>query len=796
MIVVSKFLNCEEKEDLFRFVVELTRKSLDLKQTKQSVVDAIGKAFEADRCFFIENSEVTDAYIDVEYEYLSNEELKSYKGLDINDKFPNFAKQLRLGKLLIYKKNSVVIGDTELDMQKDFTYSLEKSVLESFNVIYSIAFPLFYGEKYLGVLVLEYLSEFKGDIDNYIEILTTLVDQLAIGIFQANLFEKVKQTSQREKLLAEILAKSISTLEISQIYTIIGDICSTVDADRCFLFDLDCGVKSNNIVDSGYEYLKNDKIKSIRSYNFDHEVSEKFINLFRNKGTLVVFDIDKIREGLDQNDKIITDYADALDIKKCVAIPLFYKCVLESVLLIEYVEDEHELDADNLNFLRVLGNQMNMVYNQIRFYRDTQKNAEREALLRQVFESMRSSLDIKVVKKSIVTQVAKTIGSDICSILNYNQVDSSFSIDEFSEYRSGDNVLSLVDFDFSHPGMTWFKEAFKKRQEVNYVYMDQLLVEQNLQSSSEAELVKEYEIKSTYNIPIYYHYILFGYLAINYTKKHTILSEDDLEFLRIIADQAGTALYQASLYQQIQQQAEREKISRNIIEILRSSMDKDIIKKLFVKNIGKFFGADRVFFSEYNSESNVYAPVDDDSEFLSSTNVKSFVGVNWSNPDLSEHIQQLLNKREVKIPNWEEYLSQNPSKITLYKALYADSAIKSSYSFPVLYQYNVMGYFCIEFTQKATKLSDEDIGRIRSICAQAGIALYHAELYLKAQTSFSQKKDDISDIYDEIKEPTTDILLTAKMLVDKDFERPVQVKYLGRIINSCNVLFELTKKHN
>ncbi len=45
-----------------------------------------------------------------------------------------------------------------------------------------------------------------------------------------------------------------------------------------------------------------------------------------------------------------------------------------------------------------------------------------------------------------------------------------------------------------------------------------------------------------------------------------------------------------------------------------------------------------------------------------------------------------------------------------------------------------MGYFCIEFTKGSChKLSDEDINRIRSMCTQAGLALNHADLYIKAQ---------------------------------------------------------------
>ncbi len=89
---------------------------------------------------------------------------------------------------------------------------------------------------------------------------------------------------------------------------------------------------------------------------------------------------------------------------------------------------------------------------------------------------------------------------------------------------------------------------------------------------------------------------MLGFLILEYNKDYKKFENEDLEFLKTIATQAGIAIYQANLYKITQIQAEREKISKNIIEILRSSLDKNIIKHLFVKNIGKYFNADRVLF--------------------------------------------------------------------------------------------------------------------------------------------------------------------------------------------------------
>lgn len=125
--------------------------------------------------------------------------------------------------------------------------------------------------------------------------------------------------------------------------------------------------------------------------------------------------------------------------------------------------------------------------------------------------------------------------------------------------------------------------------------------------------------------------------------------------------------------------------------------------------------------------------------------------------------------------------------------MYNKANVKSSYSFPVLYDGNVMGYFCIEFTHRINELMDEDINRLRSICTQAGIAIYHAELYLEVQKALQSKGDLIARFKNGIKEPINNIMETSKILSEQILEHKKQQEYLNNIINSCNRLMELTK---
>lgn len=419
--------------------------------------------------------------------------------------------------------------------------------------------------------------------------------------------------------------------------------------------------------------------------------------------------------------------------------------------------------------------------------------ANSERLMRKIFETMRSSLDINKIKNTIVNEVGKALNANICALWRYDKVSNAFIMEEYSEYRSSNNIKSLVGNNSKNLKIDWLIDLYKIGQEVIFSNVKQFIKEKNLEGSFIEKYFKKYDIKANYNIPIFNSDELLGVLIVQYTKDYNTLSQEDLDFLRIIAVQAGEAIYQSGLYQELQLRAEREKINRTLIEILRSSMDKVIIKKLFVKNIGKFFNANRVFFSDYDPIKKIYLPIDENSEYLSGRDQKSFIGFDWSSPDVGELIKPLLEKREIKINNIDDYIKENLNINKELKVRHLDFDVKSSYNFPVLHQNDIMGYFCIEFTNRTFVLSEEDINRIRSICTQAGIALYHAELYLQAQQCALSKESSIQEVSEQIKKPVHEILDLSNLLSQKEFDHNAQIEYLNNIIYSCNLLLELTK---
>lgn len=418
----------------------------------------------------------------------------------------------------------------------------------------------------------------------------------------------------------------------------------------------------------------------------------------------------------------------------------------------------------------------------------------REDVYRYIEEIMRTSFDTNLIKKEIVKQIGDYFDADRVVFADYSTSKDNYFISPENEYRSSDDIKTFVGVNFiSYPG---FAQAIRnihiQGKDIVFNDLDEYIQENNLSHTGIEHFYREMGFISSMAINISHNEIFYGNLVITYNEKNKI-SDDDIKFIQVLANKAGTSIYEADLFTKTIQQAEREKINRNMIEILRSTLDRNMIKHLFVKNLGKFLNADRVFFSEYDAKNNTYLPVDNQSEYLSSPTEKSFINFDFANPDVQEFLEPLLNKRELLIPNWEEYIKAHPQNKDFLE-LYKDANIKSGYKFPVLYETKLMGFFCVDFTDKHVELNDEDINRIRSICTQAGIALYQAEMYEEAQKAILQNQQILSKISNKIKEPINTIISHSKILSEQNLESDKQKAFMDKILESCNQLLNLTNE--
>ena len=419
---------------------------------------------------------------------------------------------------------------------------------------------------------------------------------------------------------------------------------------------------------------------------------------------------------------------------------------------------------------------------------ELEKQNIRETLYRKIIEAIRKTLNIADIKRSIVNIIGKTLNADRCFIYEYDQKNETFKNVE-NEYLSSDDIKPVkgINVNLIAPN---FANSLKKGKPV-IINNKQILVDsENNDFELEKQAIEHFNINSLYSFPLFYDDDFLGVLSIHYVKSKKNISESDINLISALANQISIALHQGHLYELTQIQTEKEKISRNIIEILRSSLERNTIIHLFVKNIGKYFGADRVFFADYDPIKHIFLPFPSDAEYLSSLDKKSFVGYDWAQAQARDYVMPLLEKKEFKIFCWDEYKSNN-ILTTDFISLFEDADVKSSYNIPVTYQQSLLGYFCIEFTQRVYRLDKEEIGTIRNICTQAGIALYHSDLYEKVQNSALSKETFIANISKELKFPVNKIIELTDELEQEEVETEEKNKIFTSIRERCKQLVDL-----
>lgn len=437
--------------------------------------------------------------------------------------------------------------------------------------------------------------------------------------------------------------------------------------------------------------------------------------------------------------------------------------------------------------LKIMADQIFIAINQAELYKSMQKKAENEKALKDILLSTVKTFETEKILKSIVTEAGMLFKADRCFFIEIDlETISSLPVKDYAEYLSSDDIISHT----TRPPQKTETDIFIRQAIQQIVTYSIDVNKEDLPAPTKKMLIDDLSVKSYLVVPVFYGSKLYGALVFHYVKDYKQFDQEEIDMAVAIANQSAVVIHQAELYKITKVQSQREKISRNIIEILRSTLDKKIIKKLFVRNIGEFFEADRVLFSEFNRDKKMYLPVDKDTEYLSNPNFKSFANYDWSSLEAREYIQALLERREFHIYNWNEY-SQGNIRSQNFINLFENMASKSNYNFPVMYQQTIMGFFSIQFINNVRRLMDEDINRVRNICSQAGIALYHADLYEKAQTSAKKHNEFISKISRELKNPLNLIIEFSDTNYKYSSECNEEIEHLNSVNNNAKKLLYL-----
>ncbi|MEI7474062.1 MAG: MASE3 domain-containing protein [bacterium] len=744
-----------------KFLRQLMLASMDSKTAEESLTTIVTKTckfFKADRCFYLEYDSTTDVF------------LRSEPYQEYNDS-PNFKK---LSDRPYTQEESAPFVEFAIRQRKTFLVKniyetflpgAQINVMEEYGIKSLISCPVFYHDIPLGMLAVHAVNDFREFTQEEVDLLVAVASQAAISIYQSKLIKKEKQAAEQEIALRKAI--EISKNQQDALLDSIPYLAWIKDEKGKYL------AVNKGFADSAFK-----KAEEIIGKT-DYEVwPEEFAKNY------IADDIKVMRTGKNIIVEEQAEYHGNIRWTETCKAPVFN----EEGTAIGTAGIARDITSRKQELIELTESRNRII-----------EANKREQIIKNITTLIRSELDIKKIKKFFISEISKYLDSDFNIFYEQDIETQKFlTIDEDSFYLSSLEIKSPLGVNiFEDYG---WSEFFRKNPiEIIYSNINDFKKDYNLYGGSGEKFIDDYNIKSSIVIPVIHSDQLLGVLAINYTKKQKHITEDDLNFVRVLANQSGVALYQARLYTNEKKSAEREKVLRKVIETIRSSLNIKYVKHEIVYQIGNLLKADRVFFADYDIQTQNYY-VFEEQEYRSTESIKSFIGYNFiATPDFGEYIRNYhLGGNDIIFNDLEKYLEDKNLRGTGVEKFYKDYGFISSAAINIYYEEEFLGDLVITFENKKN-ITEEDIIFLKTLAAQAGVAVKQAELY--EEVKYNAKKEKLlREIVSELK-PFKNVEDAFNYLLSKianiyDVSRTVLIEVPLHDDEKTQVGYELIKKND
>jgi signal transduction histidine kinase/CBS domain-containing protein/ActR/RegA family two-component response regulator len=268
-----------------------------------------------------------------------------------------------------------------------------------------------------------------------------------------------------------------------------------------------------------------------------------------------------------------------------------------------------------------------------------QKQADREAVLRQITQKIRKSLDLKTIFETAVREIRQSMGIDRVAIFKFDPYcefySGEFVAESLGSYNSSILGVKIKNSDLSK-NLTRFQAKYNRGTEI--LYSNDLL-------DCEQLALEKFQIGASLILPLIDGTTLWGLLCIYHGDSNYLCKENEITFLGQIAEQIAVGIQQATLYEKIQLeldirwraessilfQLKQQQILANISKNIRNSLKIEEILKTATTEIKELMIVDRVSVFRVFADRQIIAV-----EELVSPEYPKLLDRDWSNEYLGQ----------------------------------------------------------------------------------------------------------------------------------------------------------------
>ena len=445
---------------------------------------------------------------------------------------------------------------------------------------------------------------------------------------------------------------------------------------------------------------------------YDHCFGEQFAPQYHQGKVQAVADIQA--EGISE---CHLEILGRFQIRANLVVPVLQGQNLWGLLCIHQCESSRQWQKEEIEFVQQIAEHFGVAVQQADYISKAEIRStalthqiEREKALAKTISKVRQSLEIDVLFKSVVTEVRKLLKADRAAVFQFDP-----KTDWEGEFVSEDVIEGCTSVLAERVYDHCFGEGFAPQYHQGRVQAV-ADIQAELLHDCHKEILGRFQVRSNLVVPVLQKEKLWGLLCVHQCTKTRQWSEEDIEFVRQIADHLGIALKQVAALEQGKYQAEQQKALTGVITRIRNSLDLKTIFQTTVKEVRQLLQVDRAGIFEFSPENGW------DGCFVAEgcgEGVISALDARVHDHCFGDNYATLYQQGRIFVsPNIYESGLQN-----CHEQILEQFQVKANVVAPLTRGEDLWGLLCIHQCHRTREWQESEVEFIRQIAEQLSVAL-------------------------------------------------------------------------